>query len=204
MHHMQSVPSTGSNQGRYQGAQGSKGPIKCELSLYIYISLYICSEPKLNLELAKNKSTLINNGYPEDLISACFCNKIAGFSDDKKIGPQKCPVYLKLPYIGNVSMRFERQIKKAITKCYATVSPRLVFSSRKIIPSIRKDSVPTTQNGLKVYEYWCWCDARCAGRTSQWLCDGIITRSIVQHMPKNCATTRKTILRLINQKISQT
>ena len=112
-------------------------------------TLMICSEPKLNLELAKIKSTLINNGHPEDLISACFRNKIVGFSADEKIGPQKCPVYLKLPYIGNVSMRFEKQIKKAITKCYATVSPRLVFSSRTIFPSIRKDSVPTTQNSLK-------------------------------------------------------
>ena len=36
-----------------------------------------------------SKETFINR--------ACFCNKIAGFSADKKIGPQKCPVYLKLP-----------------------------------------------------------------------------------------------------------
>ena len=105
------------------------------INTLVHRALMICSEPKLNLELAEIKSTLINNGYPEDLISACFRNKIAGFSADKKIGPQKCPVYLKLPYIGNVSLRFERQIKTAITKCYATVSPRLVFSSRKIIPS---------------------------------------------------------------------
>ncbi len=72
----------------------------------------ICSEPKLNLELAKIKSTLIKNGYPEDLISACFRNKIAGFSADKKIVAQKCPVYRKLPYIGNVSMRFEKKLRK--------------------------------------------------------------------------------------------
>ncbi len=94
-------------------------------------ALMICSRPKLNLELAKIKSTLVNNGYPEDLISACFLNKIAGFSADKKIGPQKCPVYLKLPYISNVSMRFEKQIKKAITKCYATISPISSSSLRK-------------------------------------------------------------------------
>ncbi len=70
-------------------------------------------------------------------------------------------------------MRFERQIKTAITRCYATVSPRLVFSSKKIIPSIRKDSVPTTQNSLVVYKYSCWCDARYIGRTSQRLCDRV-------------------------------
>ncbi len=52
-----------------------------------------------------------------------------------------------------------KQIKTDITKFYATVSPRLVSSSKKIIPSIRKDSVPTTQNSLVVYEYSCRCDA---------------------------------------------
>ncbi len=45
----------------------------------------IFSEPKLNLELAKIESTFNNNAYPEDLISACFRNKIAGFSAEKRL-----------------------------------------------------------------------------------------------------------------------
>ena len=59
-------------------------------------------------------------------------NKIAGFTADKNIVPQKCPVYIKLSYIGNASLRFKKQIKTAKTKCYTTVNPCLVFSSKKI------------------------------------------------------------------------
>ena len=31
------------------------------------------------------------------------------------------------------------------------VTPRLIFTSKKILQSIRRDSVPTTQNSLGVY-----------------------------------------------------
>ena len=106
------------------------------------------------------KSTLINNRYPEVLISACFRHKIAGFRADKKIGTQKCLDYRKLSYIDNVSLRFEIQINTAIKKCSTTLSHRLVFSCKKILPSIPKGSVPTKQNSLVVYEYSCRCDAR--------------------------------------------
>ena len=47
------------------------------------------------------------NGYPEDVISVYIKEKIGNFSADIKFGPQKCPVYLKLPWIGNSSLRFE-------------------------------------------------------------------------------------------------
>ena len=33
------------------------------------------------------------------------------FSAAQKFGPQKLPVYLKLPWIGNTSLRFESQIR---------------------------------------------------------------------------------------------
>ncbi len=79
----------------------------------------ICSKTRLDLELDKIKSILIENGYPEDVISDCFRKKIASFLADKKYGPQKCPVYLKMPWPGNVSLRFEDKIKKTITKCFA-------------------------------------------------------------------------------------
>ncbi len=49
---------------------------------------------------------------------------------------------------GCPSLRFEKQIKTAITKCYSTVSPHLVFFSKKILLSIH---LPTTQNSLVVY-----------------------------------------------------
>ena len=61
------------------------------------------------------------------------------------LGPEKCPVYLKLPWIGNVSSKFENQINKAITSCFYAVKPRVVYNTRVILRSAKKDSVPTIQ-----------------------------------------------------------
>ena len=58
----------------------------------------------------------------EDVISVYIKEKIGNFSANVKFGPQKCPVYLKLPWIGDSSLRFESQIKQAITNCFFAVN----------------------------------------------------------------------------------
>ena len=66
-------------------------------------ALMICSKTKLGLELNKIKQLLIENKYPADVLLSCINQKLASFTAEKPIGPEKCPVYLKLPWIGNVS-----------------------------------------------------------------------------------------------------
>ena len=75
----------------------------------------ICSKTKLGSELDKIKQLLIENGYPADVLLSCINQKLANFAAENTFGPEKCPVYLKLPWIGNVSSKFENQIIKAIT-----------------------------------------------------------------------------------------
>ena len=70
----------------------------------------ICSKTKLGSELDKIKQLLIENGYPADVLLSCINQKVANFAAEKTFGPEKCPVYLKLPWIGNVSSKFENQI----------------------------------------------------------------------------------------------
>ena len=74
-----------------------------------------------------------------------FLVLIKSFAAEKTFGPEKCPVYLKLPWIGNVSSNFENQINKAITSCFYDVKPHVVYNTRVVLPSAKKDSVPTTQ-----------------------------------------------------------
>ena len=47
-------------------------------------------------------------------------------------------VYLKLPWIGKVSSKFENQISKAITSCYHAVKLRVVYNTRVMLPSAIK------------------------------------------------------------------
>ena len=138
----------------------------------------ICSKTKLGPELDKIKQLLIENGYPTDVLLSCINQKLANFAAEKPFGPEKCPVYLKLPWIGNISSKFENQINKAITSCFYAVKPRLVYNTRVMLPSAKEDSVPTTQKSCVVYEFSCRCEARYVGRTAQRLAD-----RIKQHVP---------------------
>ena len=115
----------------------------------------ICSKTKLRPELDKIKQLLIENGYPADVLFSCINQKLANFAAEKLIGQEKCPVYLKLPWTGNVSSKCENQISKAITSCYYAVKLRVVDNTRDMLPSAKKDCVPTTQKSCVVYEFSC-------------------------------------------------
>ena len=63
--------------------------------------------------------------------------------------------------------------------CYGSVSTRLVFTSKHMLPVARKDFLPSIQKSFVIYEYKCYCDSRYVGRTSQRLQD-----HIKQHVPQ--------------------
>ena len=97
-------------------------------------------------------------------------------------------MYLKLPWICNVSSEFENQTNKAIASCFYAVKPRVVYSTRVMLPSAKKDSVPTTQKSCVVCEFSCRCEARYVGRTTQRLAD-----RIKQHVPTSIRKKSNTV-----------
>ena len=109
-------------------------------------------------------------------------------SASKKEQRHTDPVYLKLPWIGNVSSKFENQINKAITSCFYAAKPSVVYNTRVMLPSAKKDSVPTTQKSCVVYEFSCRCEARYVGRTTQRLAD-----RIKQHVPTSIRKKSSTV-----------
>ena len=73
-------------------------------------------------------------------------DKIISFLAEVNFGQQKFSVHLKLPWSGNISMRFESQIKQVITKCILAVNPRIVYSTKRLfhpfIRMLRRTPVP--------------------------------------------------------------
>ena len=61
----------------------------------------------------------------------------------------------------------------AVESCYGSVTTRVVFTSKRMLPITRKDVLPTTLKISVIYEYSCHCDSRYVGRTSQRLQDRI-------------------------------
>ena len=88
-------------------------------------------------------------------------------------------MYLWVPWIGKSSTNLEKEVKTAVESCYGSVSTRLVFTSKLMLPVACKNVVPTTQKSFVIYEYKCHCDSRYVGRTSQRL-----QYRIKQHVPQ--------------------
>ena len=84
----------------------------------------IYSKETFDIERTKIKEILSRNGYPERLVATIIDNKIKSCSAPSTVieGPQKAPVYMKLPYIGNVSEVYSKRIKFAVTKCFGSQS----------------------------------------------------------------------------------
>ena len=107
-----------------------------------------------------------------------FLKNFLRFQQSTEKGPKKCPVYLKLPWICENSLKFERKIKLSISNCFGAVQPRVVLSTRRILLAIHKDIFPTFQQSNVIYEYvLCHCDNRYVVQTSQRLQDIIRQRS---------------------------
>ena len=74
----------------------------------VHQALVICSPGEVKQELDCIRSSLKNNGYPETKINSSISKTISRFQSLSKKGPKKCPVYLELPWIGNISLKFEK------------------------------------------------------------------------------------------------
>ena len=66
---------------------------------------------------------------------------------------QKVTVYWRVPWIGKLSTNLEKEVKTAVESCYGSVSTRLVFTSKRMLPVARKDVLPTTWKIFVTCEY---------------------------------------------------
>ena len=118
--------------------------------------------------------------------------KMKQFHVQRKFGPKKCPVYLRLSWLGSVSTRFKKQVKSAVKQCFFAMEPRVAYSTNELLSATNKDVLPALQKSNVIYQFSCHCDSRYVGRTSQRLQD-----RIKQHVPKpirSCSFSQKRLL----------
>ena len=108
----------------------------------VHRALKICSKSKLQEELNQIRSILQQNGYPEVVINSSIKHKISDFNLEPTEEPQRCPVYLKLPGIGKIFLKFESQIKSAVQIYYGAVDPSVYFSTTKCYQQSTKMRYP--------------------------------------------------------------
>ena len=135
----------------------------------VHRAFMICSKSKLDLELCKIHSILLENGYPEHAINSAFKQKLQQLNSNSVHTVEKCPVYLHIPWIGNVSMKFEKQITFAVKHCFFSVELRVIFNTRQLLPVTKKDVLPSHHHSNVIYQFMCHCDSRYIDHTSQCL-----------------------------------
>ena len=78
----------------------------------------------------------------------------------KPYGPEKCPILLKLPYIGADSKLTAKKIVDITTRSYFSVNPRVLFTSKPILQRSGKDPMTPEKKSFVVYKFKCYCESR--------------------------------------------
>ena len=90
--------------------------LSCSLSLslshiYIYLCVYVCvcsdskiySNSEIINEFEQIKNSFLSNDYPKKVIVDTINLTVNKFKNDNRpFDPSKCPVYVRLPWIGSV------------------------------------------------------------------------------------------------------
>ena len=76
-------------------------------------------------------------------------------------------------------MKFKKQIMSAAKRCFFSVEPRVIFTTRQILPATKKDVLPSHHHSTVIYQFVCHCYSWYVGRTSQRL-----EERIKQHVPR--------------------
>ena len=118
--------------------------------------------------------------------------KMKQFHALPKFGPEKCPVYLRLPLLCSVFTRFEKQVKSAVKQCFSAMEPRVVYSTNELLSATNKDVLPALQKSNEIYQFSCHCDSRYVGRTSQRLQDR--SKQLVPKSIRSCFFSQKRLL----------
>ena len=148
----------------------------------VHRAFMICSKSKLDPELGKIRSILLKNGYPEHATILAFKQKLQQLSFNLVDTVEKCPVYLHNPCIGNVSIKFKKQITSAVKCCFFSFKPRVIFNTRQLLRATKKDVLLSHHHSNVIYPFVCHCHSRYVGRTSKRL-----EEQIKQHVPRSIA-----------------
>ena len=119
------------------------------------------------------------NGYPDHVIEKTIARKLKDFTSSTSHTMKKCLVYLYLPWLGTLLVRYESNIKASVEKYFFALKQRVIFTSFLLLPAIKKVVLPALLLSNLVYNFLCYNDSRYVDSTSQRLPD-----RIRQHVPK--------------------
>ena len=106
----------------------------------------------------------MKNGHLAFLIDKVFKTETSRLNHIKSYGPEKCPVLLTLPYVGEKSTQNKRNIKKMTEKVYCEAKPRVNFTSSSVLSPKWKDLISDKENSCVVHNLECCCSNSSIGQ----------------------------------------
>ena len=98
----------------------------------------MCSPVHLADKISNIKKIFLDNGFPEHVVNVCISNKITSMLVEPNFGPRKCPIYVRLPWKGQISLQFDRQIKSAVSGCFRAADLRVIHCTKPLLPHTHK------------------------------------------------------------------
>ena len=138
----------------------------------------ICSPEFFEREIEYIKTLLYKNGYPSELVSRTIKTHLNSLKRDKEFGPEKCVVTLKVPYINDRSVHFEKSIKQLLGTTFFAAKPRVIFTTRPLLVPEGKDLIPKFDKSMVIYQFDCYCDNSYIGLTTRQL-----KKRVKEHIP---------------------
>ena len=126
-------------------------------------ALKICSDNKIKSEFEQ-----IYFGYLEEVIDHTINKTVNMFMNNvRPLGPSKCPVYVRFPWIGSFSQLIADIFSCSVSCCYNASMVQTIFTTWAAIHSIHMDVLPISQQSNSIYKFQCCCNATYIGRTSK-------------------------------------
>ena len=106
------------------------------LILIFYVLLKLILAAKWN-----QTDQVKKNGYPQELVKKTVHLHLKNLKRIKTLGPKKCVVTLKIPFINKSSEMLEKKIRQLIRNTYYAAYPRIVFTSKPLLTPGGKDPI---------------------------------------------------------------
>ena len=116
--------------------------------------------------------------------------KMKQFHALPKFEPEKCPVYLRLPWLGLFLPGLKRKLNLLSNSAFP-LGNHVLFTN-KLLSATNKDVLPALQKSNVIYQFSCHCDSRYVGRTSQTLQDRIKQHALKS--TRSCSSSQKRLL----------
>ena len=141
----------------------------------------ICSPGQyLTEEVTKMESIFEKNGYPRPIVQRVINQTLHPAPSDLLTVGQPPPkaVYIRLPWLGKVSMAFKNRICTTTKNAVPTCKPICCFTSRQMFSTSKKDVLPAEKISNVIYLFTCECGHRYVGKTTQRM-----EERVKQHVP---------------------